>query len=134
VASIEFEAFANPWQPQTFRSLVSRGRALVLVADLPGEGVVGYAVLWWVLEQAELANLAVRESFRGHGIGSVLLDRILEEAAAKGVQTVFLEVRTSNQRAHDLYLSRGFRQIGVRRDYYRNPREDARILLRPLVG
>ncbi|MFC1662223.1 ribosomal protein S18-alanine N-acetyltransferase [Gemmatimonadota bacterium] len=134
VAAIEAEAFSNPWQPQTFRSLVSQGRALILVAEIPGEGVVGYAVLWWVLEQGELANLAVRRPYQGRRIGSALLDRMLSEAVTRGVETVFLEVRMSNQRAYDLYLSRGFTQVGLRRGYYRNPKEDARVLVRASVG
>ena len=134
VASIEARSFSNPWQPQTFRSLISEGRAHILVAEDPDAGVVGYAVLWWVLEQGELANLAVAERFRGRGVGAALLDRVLADAGAQGVERVFLEVRTSNQRAFDLYCSRGFTQVGVRRDYYRNPREDARVLQKRLTG
>jgi ribosomal-protein-alanine N-acetyltransferase len=132
VAAIEVVSFSNPWQPQTFRSLVSQDRALILVAEVTGAGIVGYAVLWWVLDQGELANLAVREPFQGRGIGSALLDKVMRAAAARGVETVFLEVRSSNHRAYDLYLSRGFRPVGVRKGYYQNPKEDARILVKPL--
>ena len=132
VAAIEAVSFSNPWQPQTFRSLVSQDRALILVAEVTGAGIVGYAVLWWVLDQGELANLAVREPFQGRGIGSALLDQVMKAATARGVETVFLEVRSSNHRAYDLYLSRGFRPVGVRKGYYQNPKEDARILVKPL--
>ena len=131
---IETRSFANPWHPQTFHSLISRGRAHVLVAEAPEAGVVGYAVLWWVMDQGELANLAVAEGFRGRGMGSALLDRILADAEANQVESLFLEVRMSNERAFDLYRSRGFSQVAVRRDYYRTPREDARVLLRRLEG
>jgi len=132
VAGIEARSFSNPWQPQTFRSLISQGRAHILVAEGPGLGVVGYAVAWWVLDQGELANLAVTEGVQGRGVGSALLDRLLDDARAGGVKSLFLEVRLSNTRAQDLYLSRGFAQVAVRRDYYRNPREDARILVKRL--
>jgi ribosomal-protein-alanine acetyltransferase len=136
MALIESRSFSNPWHPQTFRSLISRDRALVLVAEDPEAGVVGYAVSWWVLDQAELANIAVGEEHRGRRIGLDLLDRTLDEMRERGVERIFLEVRMSNEGAHRLYLARGFTQVAVRSDYYRNPREDARILvkrLEPLV-
>lgn len=132
VAAIEARSFSNPWHPQTFRSLISQGRAHILVAEGPELGVVGYAVAWWVLDQGELANLAVTEGLQGMGVGSALLDRLLTDATAGGVKSLFLEVRMSNTRAQDLYLSRGFTQVAVREDYYRNPREDARILVKRL--
>jgi len=132
VAAIESDSFTNPWQIQTFRRMVRQGRVRFLVAEEEGEGIVGYAVMWWVMEQGELGNLAVRESHQGRSLGSALLDRILEDARERGVRHLFLEVRMSNQRAYDLYRSRGFTQVTVRKGYYRNPREDARILVRVL--
>ena len=132
IAAIELRSFSNPWHPLTFRSLISQGRAHVLVAEGPEAEVVGYAVLWWVLEQGELANLAVAEGFRGKGVGSALLDRALADAEANDVESLFLEVRFSNDPAFHLYRSRGFTQVAVRRDYYRSPREDARVLLKEL--
>ena len=132
VAAIEARSFSNPWHSQTFRSLISQGRAHILVAEDPEQGVGGYAVVWWVLDQGELANLAVTEGYQGRGVGSALLDRLLADAEAGGVETLFLEVRMSNTRAHQLYLSRGFVQVAVRKDYYRSPREDARVLVKQL--
>lgn len=132
VATIEARSFSNPWHSQTFRSLISQARAHILVAEDPELGVMGYAVAWWVLEQGELANLAVTEAVQGRGVGSALLDRLLSDAKASGVETLFLEVRISNTRAQALYLSRGFAQVAFRKDYYRNPREDARILVKHL--
>ncbi len=159
VAAIEALAFSNPWNAKTFRTLLGRSRALVLVAEEeagsgrpetagsqggraagsrdealggPGPVIIGYAVVWWVLEQGELANIAVLEGHRGRGIGSLILDRVLEEVRERGVESLFLEVRISNETAHGMYLSRGFTQVAIRADYYRNPREDARILLKRL--
>ena len=60
---------------------------------------MGFAVFWWVMDQAELANLAVENGYRGRGIGGALLDRVLAEAAAVGAGTIFLEVRVSNDDA-----------------------------------
>ncbi len=130
VCAIEAQSFSNPWQPDTFRSLLRRDRVRIFVAELPGEGVVGYAVMWWVLEEGELANLAVSESHQGRGIGSSLLDHVLAHAKTESVESLFLEVRASNRRAQRLYLARSFCQVGVRRGYYQNPREDALVLVR----
>ena len=102
----------------------------MIVAEDPDSGVVGHAVFWWVLDQAELANLAVDPAARRRGIGAALLDRVLVEARELGVASVFLEVRWSNEAAHHLYLTRGFMQVAVRRGYYRSPPEDARVLVR----
>ena len=132
VAAIEAAAFSNPWHPQTIRSLVAQGRARILVGEDPSEGIVGYAVIWWALDQGELANLAVKEEYRGRGLGAALLERAMAEARAHQVESLFLEVRESNRKAQNLYLARGFIQVAVRRDYYRNPREDALVLLKRL--
>ena len=133
VAAIEASSFSNPWHPKTFRSLVAEGRVRALVAEDPAGEIVGYAVVWWVLDQGELANLAVMERYRGMGVGSALLDRVLADARAGEVESLFLEVRMSNEPAQALYLSRGFAQVAVRKDYYKNPREDARVLLKRLM-
>jgi len=133
ITDIEFQSFSNPWQPDTFRSLLKQERAKVLVAEDPGAGVVGYTVLWWVFDQAELANLAVRKDHQERGIGSFLLDQAITHAAAQGVESLFLEVRMSNEPAYRLYSNRGFTQISVRKGYYQTPREDARILVKHLT-
>ena len=132
IAEIELQSFSNPWQPDTFRSLLERERVEVLVAEELEKGVVGYVVLWWVLDQGELANLAVRTDHQGRGVGSVLLGQAIEHAKSKGVESLFLEVRQSNEPAYRLYANRGFTQISIRRGYYQNPREDALILVKHL--
>lgn len=130
VSVIESSAFSNPWPARTFRSLLRREHALITVAEAHWSEILGYAVAWWVQDQAELSNLAVKEGYRGQGIGSALLDRVLLDLRAAGVKGLFLEVRVSNDQAFALYRSRGFLEVATRRDYYRNPREDARILLK----
>ncbi len=133
VAAIEGQSFSNPWRAEDFRALLGRWGALFLVAEERGE-VAGYAVAWWVLEEGELANIAVREQDRGKGVGAALLDRVLAELLARGVQRVYLEVRVSNEPAIRLYRSRGFTRVGVRRGYYQNPTEDGWVFSLDLTG
>ena len=133
VVDIESEAFTTPWQASTFEGLLDRdGVELMVMTD--GEEVIGYAVLWVILDQGELANLALTTSRRGAGLGSHLLQHVLDRARERGVLKLFLEVRASNARAIDLYHRFGFQDVGIRKDYYRGPVEDARVMLVSFEG
>ena len=134
VARIEAAAFTTPWQANTFRSLLDRPGAVLLVLEVPPVAVAGYGVLWCIQDQGELANIAVIPELRDQRLGAYLLDRVLEIAGARGVESLYLEVRVSNLRARLMYASRGFEEIGVRRDYYEKPREDGRVLMKRLAG
>ncbi len=127
VARMEAATFTTPWKEDTFHSLLERSGVELWVADLHGQ-VAAYAILWCILEEGELANIAVRDDLRGRGIGSELLDWMLGVAEKAGVHNLYLEVRESNEGALRLYGGRGFVEIGVRKEYYERPREDARVL------
>lgn len=133
VVAIETEAFSNPWRRETFLDLVDRPGLELLVMEDREAGVIGYAVLWCILEQAELANMALTPRFRRRGLGGFLLSRVLDKARARGVENVFLEVRVSNEHALRLYERYGFVDVGLRRGYYESPREDARVMRATLV-
>ncbi len=129
VAAIEREAFTTPWEPRTFAGLLDRsGVELVVMTDAT-DAVIGYSVLWCILDQGELANIAIAPGFRGRGLGARLLEHVLERARARGVRKVFLEVRASNEAAHALYARFGFEEVGRRRGYYERPQEDALVLV-----
>ncbi len=132
VTAIERAAFSDPWSPASFRSLLGNAQVAFRVAEAGGQ-VAGYAVAWFAADEAELANLAVAAPARGRGVGALLLDAVLAEAAHRGAATVYLEVRESNAAARRLYASRQFAAVGRRRRYYRHPVEDALVLTRPLA-
>ncbi len=127
VMAIERASFSTPWSRGNFRNLLVRGDADLWVAVVE-EAVVGYAVVWYVLPEAELGNLAVDAGWRRQGLGRTLLDWVLTRADDRGAERIFLEVRVSNRHAQGLYERRGFIQVGIRRRYYRAPVEDARVL------
>ncbi len=133
VARIETTAFSTPWSEETFNSLLKRSGVELWVAEWADE-LAAYAILWKVLDEGDLANIAVRGDLRGRGIGSGLLSRMLEVAEDSGVRSLYLEVRESNGLAREMYARRGFHEIGVRKGYYEGPREDARILKKSLAG
>lgn len=133
VAALEAEAFSSPWSRDTFLGLMDRRALELRVLESAEAGIVGYAVLWCILDQGELANMAVAPAFRGRGFGAFLLSQVLEVARERGVKTLFLEVRVSNEAAARLYGRFGFEEIGVRRGYYDRPKEDA-LVMRATLG
>lgn len=128
IVDLETGSFSDPWSRDAFASLLLREDADVFVAEVD-ERVVGYAVLWTTVDESELANVAVAPGLRRRGVGGRLVRRALEAAAARGAAAVYLEVRESNDAAARLYEGFGFRELTVRRDYYRRPTEDARVMV-----
>lgn len=131
VMDIEVESFTMPWTDATFRGLLRRSDADLLVAEIEGN-LVGYAVFWAVLDEGELGNVSVSASYRRRGIGAILVEAVLQRAAARGVRDVYLEVRVSNAGAQELYNRFGFEQVGRRRNYYIQPIEDAFVMRKRL--
>ncbi|HUF50827.1 MAG TPA: ribosomal protein S18-alanine N-acetyltransferase [Longimicrobiales bacterium] len=132
VVAIERASYSVPWSEATFRGLLRRRDAELVVA-ISDEQVIAYACFWRVLDQGELGNVAVAKTWRGHGLGARLVAEVLDRAARRGVHEVFLEVRPSNTVARQLYERFGFIPVGRRRNYYQEPAEDALVLRRPVT-
>jgi [ribosomal protein S18]-alanine N-acetyltransferase len=126
VFRIEEDTFTMAWRPGTFRGLLGRNDAELLVAEIEGE-VVGYSVCWIAGDQAELGNLAVAEAARGRGLGRRLLEAAVDGMRERGAAEIFLEVRASNLGAQRMYRAHGFEEVGRRARYYTQPVEDALI-------
>ena len=90
--------------------------------------VGGYADLWLIADEGQLANIAVHLSARGLGYGETLLRTAMEDVFRDGCQTVFLEVRPSNASAIALYEKLGYEKVALRKGYYSQPVEDAYIM------
>ena len=136
IVAIERLAFSDPWTRGAFAQLLGNAAVHFVVAERAvgrGTGLAGYAVAWSVVDQAEIANIAVAPAARRRGVGARLLDDVIAHAASQGCTAIFLEVRSSNGAAQVLYASRRFYEVGRRRNYYRNPVEDALVLRRELA-
>ena len=131
LASLERRCFNDPWTGESFREALDSPHSFGLVAECRGE-IAGYLIGRAILGSGEILNLAVAPEWRRRRVARQLLDSGLEELAARGVEEVFLEVRESNLGAQALYLGAGFRPVGQRAGYYRNPKEDALVLRSPL--
>jgi len=129
VAALEKRIFGDPWSADSFLAEVERnpdiGHPIVLRS--PDE-IIAYAVAWFIVDEIHIGNIAVRPERQGEGIGRALLRSILEEGERRGMTYATLEVRPSNAPALALYERFGFRQIAVRKQYYRDNREDALVL------
>jgi ribosomal-protein-alanine N-acetyltransferase len=129
VAALERECYSDPWPASAFASLPENPVVFFVVAQRDSDGpLLGFAIVWQVLDEAELANLAVAKAARRQGVGAKLLDAVLENARRAATNRVYLEVRESNTAARRLYASRDFAEVGRRKKYYRTPVEDALIL------
>ncbi|MFQ6045403.1 MAG: ribosomal protein S18-alanine N-acetyltransferase [Gemmatimonadales bacterium] len=124
MARIERECFSDPWSKQTLRSMIRRSGALVATR---GPTLVGYLFEHSAGEEGEILNVAVDRAHRRCGVGRALIGSALESMRGRGVRSAFLEVRQSNRGAQAFYHGLGFRQVGKRPRYYRNPPEDALI-------
>lgn len=109
---------------------------MLLVAEFEGQilpGVLGFSAFHWVDTEAELRNIAVAPAYRRQGIATALLEDGSRRLYAASVKKLFLEVRESNLPAIQLYRSLGFTAQSRRKDYYRNPSEDALVLVRQIM-
>ena len=117
----------QPLAGRPFEAPRDRSGLELVVLEADG-ALVGYAVVWCILDQGELSNIAVAASHRGRGLGRKLLSHAVGLARDRGVEHLFLEVRVSNRSGRDLYGSAGFVELGRRRNYYDQPREDAILM------
>lgn len=116
VTAVESEIQLFPWTRGNFADSLKSGHS-VWVCKVGGE-LIGFAVLMLVIDEAHLLNIGVSPRYQGQGFGARLLRHTMAVARTHGANTLFLEVRPSNERAVDLYRHFGFRQIGLRRGYY----------------
>jgi ribosomal-protein-alanine N-acetyltransferase len=128
VVAIERRAYGHPWTRGNFAdSLRSGYQAQLLCA---GDVVLGYFVAMQGVDEVHLLNLTVEPAWQGQGWGRVMLDALALWSRAQGAQWLWLEVRTSNARAQQVYQRYGFRRVGERRNYYPadQGREDAIVM------
>ncbi|HYJ34129.1 MAG TPA: ribosomal protein S18-alanine N-acetyltransferase [Candidatus Binatia bacterium] len=132
VLAIERASFTDPWSREMFRSeLMIGGGTYARLAERDG-ALVGYLCAVLVADEAHVGNLAVDPSERRQGVAQLLLDDLVEAARSRGARRVTLEVRESNENARKFYYKNDFIDIAIRKNYYRNPSEDAIVMLRTL--
>jgi ribosomal-protein-alanine N-acetyltransferase len=122
----EIRCFSVPWSKESLKLLVSPV-GFGLVATVDGD-FAAYGGMMCVADDAQILNIATLPEYRRRGLAKEILSGLCDEAKARGAVSMSLEVRESNSAAIALYTSNGFSEIGVRQNYYTNPREAAIIM------
>lgn len=128
VMQIEQEVYSDPWCEEMFYKEMEIEGSYILEGTKSSE-IIGYYCGIKVLDEYSLLNIAVAKDYQGQGYGAMLLDDMIARCRANGVRRCFLEVRKSNKKGINLYSMYGFEITGTRKEYYRNPVEDALLMM-----
>ncbi len=131
LAELEKICFSQPWSYQSLEEELTNDTAHFFTA-LDGEEVVGYIGLYIICESCFVSNIAVYPHYRRKGAATALIQTACDCAKEHGTDFISLEVRKSNAEALSLYEKLGFTEMGLRKNYYRNPPEDALIMTKLL--
>jgi len=129
--ALESEAFDDPWSESQLKTWLQRPRIVALGAFAPGDdSMLGFCLYSYILDEAELLQIAVARQARGCGLATRLMQVAAEQLQALEVSRVMLEVRQSNSAARHCYQRFGYSEDGVRKGYYKTPqgREDALLM------
>ena len=129
IAAIEEICFSDPWCERDILGYVSTEGGMCFVALREGR-VIAYILGRLIAPEAEIYRIAVLPEERRRGVGYRLLDLAMKTERGRGLETVFLEVRSKNTAAINLYTSYGFERAGIRKKYYKDPVDDAIIMLK----
>ena len=127
IAELEKRCFNDPWSENSIASELNNRLSCWLVA-LEGDVVIGYVGSQTVLGETDMMNIAVHPDYRNQGVAKNLIQTLMDTLSGQGSHSLMLEVRQSNEPAKNLYASLGFETVGIRKNYYRNPKENALIL------
>jgi ribosomal-protein-alanine N-acetyltransferase len=132
VVDIERAGFRNPWSRDLLARELGHAWSHILLAVEREDGeerILGYIVFWLVHDEIHILNIATALEARRRGVGRALMLEAHASGKARGSTIATLEVRRSNAPAIALYLSLGYRQVGVRPNYYQEEGEDAIVMI-----
>ena len=129
VAEMEREIFSDPWSEKDIFSYICMNGGMCYSALSGGKGIA-YLIGRVIPPEGEIYRLATAPEHRRRGIAYRLLDYAAKTERGRGLESLFLEVRSQNVPARNLYHSYGFKEIGVRKKYYSDPTDDAVVMIR----
>ncbi len=127
LAEIEREEFSIPFREKDFSDLFDSEISNVLVAKFHGV-VVGYVSFTVIIDECQIINFATKNQFKRQGVGKTVMEALISHCENLGVKKYFLEVRVSNEGAIALYKKYGFVPVGISKNHFSAPREDAVLM------
>lgn len=127
IYEIEKECFSEPWSLKGIKDTIDNENSYFVVCEL-GNSIIGYAGMYVVCDEGYVYNIAVKKMYRNFGIGKTLLNKLLIHCNDKGLKFLSLEVRQTNLAAMNLYRKYEFLKVGIRKNFYSFPQEDAVIM------
>ena len=131
VADLEQIIFSDAWSSQAIKETYEQKQTLLLVAYEDKE-LIGYLILYYVLEEGEIAKIAVKQEKRRQGVGARMLLELEDLCEDNGITKLMLDVRESNENAISFYKGYGFQEDGIRKNFYTDPAEDGILMSRKL--
>lgn len=129
IAEAEAICFSDPWCERDILSYISTEGGICFVAYRDGK-LIAYILGRLIAPEAEIYRIAVLPDERKRGVGYRLLDFAMKTERGRGLETAFLEVRSQNVAAISLYSAYGFEKVGFRKGYYKNPSDDAIVMIK----
>lgn len=130
VLKIEEQSFPTPWTRHSYFGELTRNKVAHYFVCMYENKVIGYVGLWIIIDEAHITTIAVHPEYRGNKVAKKLIEFAVEYSKKWGAEKLALEVRESNYSAKKLYESMGFKEIGLRENYYNDLKEDAIIMLK----
>ena len=131
MAKLEKELFSDAWSEKSITETLEQENTFCFIAEDKTE-IFGYILVYYVLDECEIARIGVAPAMRRQGIASFLLHELVMFCYAYSMNRILLDVRESNEAARAFYKSRGFLEDGVRKNFYENPKESAVLMSRAL--
>lgn len=132
VAELERKIFSDAWSERAILETLDQKQTMLLAA-YEDKKMIGYVILYYVLEDGEIARIAVADGYRRQGVATLMLREMAILCRDIGVSKILLDVRESNVAAYAFYERRGFVRDGIRKNFYSNPVENA-ILMSLEIG
>lgn len=125
---LEKQCFSVPWTKEQIKSQLRDKNHEFIVAESNDGEVLGYVGLIYVLDEGDISNVAVKPQYRREHLGTALISELMKIAENLGIVSISLEVRETNIPAQKLYSNFGFEPVGLRKNYYDFPKENAIIM------
>ena len=131
VLRIEKENFSEPWPRKSFEYDLNNEVAKIVTLKDEGK-LIGYFVVYYMFENADLAKIAVDKKYQGKGYGKRLLKKLIQNSLEREIEFIHLEVSVENTRAISMYKAFGFEELRIRKGYYHGT--DAIDMMKGLIG